>query len=77
MRKGTQPIPLYEIVRRCWKEGSVPQDMRDANIITFYKGERSYCNNYRGIPVYIEISLSLSLLSIVGNVFVRVIMTTL
>lgn len=47
------------------------------NIITFYKGERSYCNNYRGIPVYIEISLSLSLLSIVGNVFVRVIMTTL
>lgn len=72
MRKGTQPIPLYEIVRRCWKEGSVPQDMGGANI-TFYKGERSHCNNYRGIYIYIP----LSLLSIVGKVFVRVIMTTL
>ena len=41
--------------------------MRDAKIITLYKnkGERSDCNNYRGI----------SLLSVVGKVFARVILT--
>ena len=29
----------------------VPQDMRDANIVTLYKnkGDRGDCNNYRGI----------------------------
>ena len=43
-----------------------PQDIRDAKIITLYKnkGERRDCNNYRGI----------SLLSIVGKVFARVIL---
>ena len=50
---------LYELLRRCWEEGSVPQDIRDANIVTLYKhkGERSECNNYRVI----------SLLNIVGK----------
>ena len=50
-------------------EGAVPQDMRDAKIVTLYKnkGERSDCNNYRGI----------SLLSIVGKVFARVILVRL
>ena len=43
--------------------------MRDAKIITLYKnkGERSDCNNYRGI----------SLLSIVGKVYARVILSRL
>ena len=43
--------------------------MRDANIVTLYKnkGDRSDCNNYRGI----------SLLSIVGKVFARVILKRL
>jgi len=43
--------------------------MRDAKIVTLYKknGERSDCNNYRGV----------SLLSIVGKVFARVILTRL
>lgn len=47
----------------------MPQDMRDANIITLYKnkGERSDCNNYRGI----------SLLSIVGKTFARVVLNRL
>lgn len=56
--------PLHKLLCMCWKEGKVPQDMRDAKIITLYKnkGERSDCNNYRGI----------SLLSIVGKVFARV-----
>ena len=44
----------------------VPQDTIDSKIITLYKnkGERNDCNNYRGI----------SLLSIVGKVFARVIL---
>ena len=42
----------------------VPQDMKDANIITLYKNkvDRSDCNNYRGI----------TLLSIVGKLFARI-----
>ena len=57
---------LHEVLCKCWQEGAVPQDMRDAKIITLYKnkGERSDCNNYRGI----------SLLSIVGKVYARVIL---
>ncbi|XP_050703781.1 uncharacterized protein LOC126989216 [Eriocheir sinensis] len=62
--KGTIITELHEILCLCWKEGEVPQDMRDANIVTLYKnkGDRSDCNNYRGI----------SLLSIVGKLFARV-----
>ena len=54
---------------QCWEEGSVPRDMRDANIITLYKnkGDRSDCNNYRGI----------SLLSIVGKTFAPVVLNRL
>ena len=62
-------IPLHELLVKCWEEGAVPQDMRDAKIITLYKnkGERSDCNNYRGI----------SLLSIVGKVYARVVLARL
>ncbi|XP_018015422.1 uncharacterized protein LOC108672290 [Hyalella azteca] len=58
--------PLHELLCLCWREGQVPQDMRDAKIITLYKnkGDRSDCNNYRGI----------SLLSIVGKAFARVVL---
>ena len=47
----------------------MPLDMRDANIITLYKnkGERSDCNNYRVI----------SLLSVVGDAFARVVLNRL
>lgn len=60
---------LHELLLQCWEEGSVPQDMCDANIITLYKnkGDRSDCNNYRGI----------SLLSIVGKTFARVMLNRL
>ena len=60
---------LHELLCLCWKEGSVPQDMRDAKIVTLYKnkGDRSDCNSYRGI----------SLLSIVCKVFARVILARL
>lgn len=47
----------------------MPQEMRDANIKTLFKnkGDRSDCNNYRRI----------SLLSIVGKAFARVILNRL
>ena len=55
---------LHELLLQCWEEGTIPQDMRDAKIVTLYKnkGDRSDCNNYRGI----------SLLSTVGKAFARV-----
>ena len=61
--------PLHSLLCLCWEQGHIPQDMRDANIVTLYKnkGDRSDCNNYRGI----------SLLSIVGKVFARVALTRL
>ena len=45
--------PCMKVLCQCWREGAVPQDMRDAKIITLYKnkGERSDCNNYRGISL--------------------------
>ncbi|CAG4989602.1 unnamed protein product [Colias eurytheme] len=60
---------LFSLLRKCWEAGEVPQDMRDANIVTIYKGkgDRGDCNSYRGI----------SLLSIVGKLFSRVIQSRL
>ena len=62
--KGSLITELHEISRLCWRDGEVPQDMRDANIVTLYenKGDRSDCNNYRGI----------SPVSIVGKLFARI-----
>ncbi|XP_063605235.1 uncharacterized protein LOC134780428 [Penaeus indicus] len=70
--KGGKPAllqPLYDLLCLCWKEGAVPQDMRDASIVTLFKnkGDRSDCNNYRGI----------SLLSIVRKMFARILLTRL
>lgn len=70
--KKSKPVllqKLHELLCLCWESGSVPQDMRDANIITLYKnkGDRSDCNSYRGI----------SLLSIVGKAFARVTLSRL
>lgn len=30
---------LQKLVCRCWEEGSVSQDMRDANIVAIYKNK--------------------------------------
>ena len=61
--------PLLNLICECWESGHIPQDMRDAKIVTLYKnkGDRSDCNNYRGI----------SLLSIVGKAFARVVLARL
>ena len=60
---------LHELLLQCWDEGTLPQDMRDAKIVTLYKnkGDRSDCINYRGI----------SLLSTVGKAFARVVLNRL
>ena len=62
-------LPLHKVICQCWQEGAVPQDMRDSKITTLYnnKAERNDCNNYRGI----------SLLSMAGKVFARVILIRL
>ena len=67
--KGTLLTHLHDVLCPRWKEGSVPQDMRDAKLVNLYKnkGDRSDCNNYRRI----------SLLSIVGKVFARVVLARL
>ena len=67
--KTTLLHPLHKVLCQCWREGAVLQDMRDAKIITLYKnkGERSDCNNYRGI----------SLLSIIGKVYAWVLLICL
>ena len=60
---------LHVLLCRCWQERAVPQDMRDAKIITLFKnkGESGDCNNYRGI----------SLLIIIGKVFAKTILIQL
>ena len=61
--------PLHELLCLCWREWKVPLDMRDSKIVTLYKckGDCSDYNNYRGI----------SLLSIEGKVFARVVLSRL
>ena len=60
---------FYEVARRCWSEGSVPGDFRDAKIIQIFKnrGNRNDCNSYRGV----------SLLNVGGKVIARVILSRL
>ena len=58
--------PLYDLLLLCWDAGNVPQDFKDSKIVTIYKnkGDRSLCDNYRGI----------SLLSVVGKIFAKVVL---
>ena len=60
---------LLEIVIQMWQEGEVVQDFRDATIIHLYKnkGDRSICDNHRGI----------SLLCIAGKILARLMLNRL
>ena len=60
---------LLKLFNLCLEKGSLPQDMKDALIVTIYKkkGERSDCGNYRGI----------SLLSIPGKILAKMILNRL
>ncbi|GFR64639.1 cilia- and flagella-associated protein 74-like [Elysia marginata] len=57
---------LHELLVCCWEQGNLPQDLRDAVVITLYKnkGEKSDCSDYRGI----------TLLSIAGKVLARILL---
>ena len=60
---------LHQLLVTCWRNGTIPHEMRNASIITLYKnkGDKGDCNNYRGI----------SLLSIAGKAIARVLLTRL
>ena len=51
---------LQDLFTNCWDKGTLPQDLRDAAIVSLYKnkGDKSDCSNYRGI----------TLLSIAGKI---------
>ena len=57
---------LQDLFTNCWENGTLPQDFRDAVIVSLYKnkGEKSECSNYRGI----------TLLSIAGKILARVLL---
>ncbi|CAH1276013.1 Hypp9384 [Branchiostoma lanceolatum] len=57
---------LTGLFATCWEKGVVPQDLRDAVIVSLYKnkGEKSDCSNYRGV----------TLLSIAGKILSRVVL---
>jgi len=59
---------LHELFTACWTAGTIPQELKDAVIVTlFKKGDKSDCSNYRGI----------TLLSIAGKVLARVLLNRL
>ena len=60
---------LEDLFVSCWERGVLPQDRKDAVIVSLYKnkGEKSDCSNYRGI----------TLLSIAGKVLARILLNRL
>jgi hypothetical protein len=70
--KAGGPVLIHkftELLQSLWKQGSVPQDFRDATIIHLYKrkGSRQVCDNHRGI----------SLLSTAGKALARILLNRL
>ena len=56
---------LHQLITNVWELGSVPQAWKDASIVIIYKkGDRTYCVNCR----------RMSLLSIVGKMFARILL---
>ena len=62
-------VCLHDLFTKCWEQGLVPQDLRDAIIVSLYKnkGVKSDCSNYRGII----------LLSLAGKVLARLMLNRL
>ena len=62
-------LKLHKLFQACWDSGKIPNDLRDAIVITLYKnkGSKADCSNYRGI----------TLLSIAGKVLARILLNRL
>ena len=60
---------LHQLVVRCWEEGDVPQDIKNALVSMLYKnkGDKGSCDNYRGI----------SLLSVPGKAIAMIVLRRL
>ena len=60
---------LSDLFRSCWEQETIPQDPRDAIMVSLYKnkGSKSDCSNYRCV----------TLLSIAGKILARVILDRL
>ena len=60
---------FHDVLFRIWEQEKMPDDFRDALIVSLYKnkGSKADCGNYRGI----------SLLSIAGKIFARIILNRL
>ena len=70
--KATGPRAMevfLDIIQSIWDQEKTPEDFRDALIVALYKnkGSKPDCGNYRGI----------SLLSIAGKIFARVVLNRL
>ena len=70
-KAGGQPLiqKFTEFACMCWEDGSLPRDLKDARIVHLYKGkgDKSSCDNYRGI----------SLLRVAGKILSKVILNRL
>ena len=44
---------LQDLFTSCWEKRTLPQDLKDAVIVSLYKnkGEKSDCSNYQGITL--------------------------
>ena len=59
---------LHQLITNAWEVASIPQAWEDASIVTIYKiGDRIDFGNYRDI----------SLLSIAGNIYARILLNRL
>ena len=60
---------LHQYITKVWADENIPQQWRDANIVTIYKnkGDKTICGNHRGI----------SLLAVAGKVLAKVMLQRL
>ncbi|KAL6464878.1 hypothetical protein MHYP_G00271950 [Metynnis hypsauchen] len=60
---------LHQYILKIWADENIPQQWRDASIVTIYKckGDKAICGNYRGI----------SLLAVAGKVLAKVMLQRL
>ena len=71
IKEGGQPLHrrLHDLIKTAWNQEQIPAEWRTSDIVTIYKkkGDRSDCNNSRGI----------SLLSTASKVLAKIMLTRL